>query len=825
MCIFSALAWGFKLSGATARPLFFSLILVLPWIPSPVPAAFLLWTGPVVYVVWLAVVSGMLMAKGRSPSASYISRPRTSLALAAAVAFAAYVASAWWLAAILPGGDEPHYLVITQSLLRDADIQVENNYSDGQYREFFPESLNSHAVVRGVNGQQYSVHAPGLPMVVAPAFALGGYPGVVVFLALIAAAGGALLWWFSHRLTGSSEAAWFAWAAGVLSAPFFFQAFSVYPDGLSATLVLFACLPLFERDVNRTTWFAIGAALSLMPWLHTRLVVVAAVLGLVLLLRLWGAVDRRLRIAAFLAIPIAAALGWAAFFVVVYGRFDPSAPYGGETQTHISEIWTGLPALFFDHQFGLLPNAPVYAFCLAGLAVLARDRPRLAAELAAISGSYIVAVSAFHMWWAGASAPARFLAPVLPLMAIPAAWLWTRTPHLATRAAGVAAVLVSVMTTILLVVVDRGFTAFNVRDGYGRGAEWINSVVDVALGLPSFFRNSSAEALLRAAIWIVAIAAAVFALRVLEKARARRATVALATPLVLAAAIMCALTAVWSVDGVAAPNPEKSQMSVLERYDSRWRPLGFTMSPLRTLDAQSVLPKIMVATPARRGRAASGTLLLAPEIVPGGEYELRLADPSASGTARLVIGRRARPIQTWNLDGDFGEGAARIQLPVNVGSLVVLGEQSAPVGAITLHPLKVWQGPSKISGEIARRVERYGPALVSFFDLSAMFPEPAGFWIAGRRDTRFAVGAVERGRFLQMFLRNAAVDNRVHVSVDGASQVLDLRAREERTLPVLIGPDRPGALIEIASETGFRPADVEPGSTDPRFLGVWVEFR
>jgi hypothetical protein len=297
----------------------------------------------------------------------------------------------------------------------------------------------------------------------------------------------------------------------------------------------------------------------------------------------------------------------------------------------------------------------------------------------------------------------------------------------------------------------------------------------------------------------------------------------LATPVVLAAAIMCALTAVWSVDGVAAPNPEKSQMSVLERYDSRWRPLGFTMSPLRTLDAQSVLPKIMVATPARRGRAASGTLLLAPEIVPGGEYELRLADPSASGTARLVIGRRARPIQTWNLDGDFGEGAARIQLPVNVGSLVVLGEQSAPVGAITLHPLKVWQGPSKISGEIARRVERYGPALVSFFDLSAMFPEPAGFWIAGGRESTVAIRPDQR-RSIPIVLRNGAIDNRVTLQAGAWRADFALTVGEEQRIEIPIGASG-AALLSIRSANGFRPSDVDANSRDTRFLGVFVQVK
>ena len=44
------------------------------------------------------------------------------------------------------------------------------------------------------NGEIYSIHAPGLSALVAPAFALGGYRGVVFLLLVLAACGSALAW-------------------------------------------------------------------------------------------------------------------------------------------------------------------------------------------------------------------------------------------------------------------------------------------------------------------------------------------------------------------------------------------------------------------------------------------------------------------------------------------------------------------------------------------------------------------------------------------------------------------------------------------------------
>src|SRR5262245_28035760 len=45
----------FKLSTSTSLPLFFSLVLLLPWIPGSVPPAFLIWSGPIEFGVWTAI--------------------------------------------------------------------------------------------------------------------------------------------------------------------------------------------------------------------------------------------------------------------------------------------------------------------------------------------------------------------------------------------------------------------------------------------------------------------------------------------------------------------------------------------------------------------------------------------------------------------------------------------------------------------------------------------------------------------------------------------------------------------------------------------------
>jgi hypothetical protein len=188
-----------------------------------------------------------------------------------------------------------------------------------------------------------------------------------------------------------------------------------------------------------------------------------------------------------------------------------------------------------------------------------------------------------------------------------------------------------------------------------------------------------------------------------------------------------------------------------------------------------------------------------------------------------VIGREARPSKTWDLDTEFRGGAAALRLPASVGSLSIVGDEGQ-LPALTLHPKFLWEGEARLSSDYARRVERYGPATVFFFDADT-FPEEPGFWVKGGRAAEIAVSLDDRSSHARIFLRNAAAANRVRLEVDGDEQILDLQPSEERQMNLPIADSRPGAFVRIESEGGFRPIDVEPGSRDSRYLGVWVEFR
>jgi hypothetical protein len=808
--------------------LLLSGIVLTPWLLGAVPAALYIWNGPLRIWLWAVLLAGLFLPAviRRAPSwlARTTSDPRRAPWLAAALAAVAYLAGAWQVFPQLPTGDEPHYLVIAQSLVKDHDLQIENNHRRGDYHDYYAGDLRPDYLQRGLNGEIYSVHAPGLSVIVAPVLALFGYPGVLVFLALVSAWATALTWTATWRVTSDAAASWFGWATAALSAPFFFQSFVVYPDAPGAALVMVGVLALVDdRPLSTRRIAATGAALALLPWLHTRYAAAAVMLGLMLCVRL-GSIRR---IAALLSIPLVSAAGWFAFFYAIYGSPDPRGPYGGSTQSDMANLGRGLVGLLFDQQFGVLPAAPVLLCALAGIVVLLRRSLRLAMALLLLVTPYGLVVSTYQMWWGGNSSPGRFVIPILLPLAIPAGvWFQTRRGHTG-RLLGLGALTVSLLTTITLAGVDRGTLLYNFRDGSSRLLTWLSPLVNITTGFPSVFQTTPSDAFLHGLVWLAAVALTAAAGIFAERRGAGRTPVALSVGLAAIVTSAIALSIVWRDHGVGPTmTPAAATAALLRTYDPDSRQIAIRYSPIRRVRARDLLTNLTLAE-----AGADPVSHEAPAItlfrLPAGVYAVE-GTGGTGGTSQppgpltVTVDGEFGPQWTFPL-GPLDDSAApwrrEFSLPAPVRALAV----KAATGHIVVRPVSVAGSHQQFSAGFPEHAARYGPAVVFLVDGQA-FMEAGGTWVEGGRSADFVVSA-DAGAPVRLLVRNPPVSNVVTLEGDGWRQYFVLAPGEERTTTLPFPPGSPALKMRVTAAHGARPAEFERGSTDTRFLGCWIETQ
>ena len=348
-------------------------------------------------------------------------------------------------------GDEPHYLMVAESLTVDHDLDVENNYQHGDGirfgHDYDPAEPGPHAR-RTRSGALWSVGDIGLPILLLPVYipatrlaplipatflaryrqspGLFAYSLIAFALICLTAFGASLLFAGLRRIVSPGEAAAITLML-VLSPPVVSHAFLVFPEVpafvVTCAVVWLLCQPTARLHAGIVA--VIVGSLGLLPWMHHRFSFLS--LGLIIAAiihhRAWFVAQSRVSLLALALLFVLPQLGLHLYTWANWGTLGGAQALDG-LPFSVSGIATGGVGLIADREFGLLAYGPIYLLVPACVALTWRRTWYLAIPLLLA----IIPSAAFVVWRGGYAPAARYLVALTPLLTLPVAFALRRRP-------------------------------------------------------------------------------------------------------------------------------------------------------------------------------------------------------------------------------------------------------------------------------------------------------------------------------------------------------------------------------------------------------------
>ncbi len=358
-------------------------------------------------------------------------------------------------------GDEPKYLRLADSLSHDLDVDLASGHTDTLTARAFARNLRGlaqalaaaaadwvqapqpeldarewragHWTVAGRAGGHYSVHGAGLPLLLVPARVMQARldPSRPHSLALLTLVGlwSAALWHtlrLAQEVSASSSAGALAGLLVAFSAPILLGGWHFYPEAAACAITpwLARGLRAAGSPLRRPRVVALAFACGALPWLHAKFVVLALLAFALLCWRVGRSRGRQALALLAASLPLAALLLFHHHVTgllrpdALYLRYAPDfyAPPGGAGPPRLA---LGLVTALFGQRDGVFVMAPLALIGAIGLPWLWRRERRAALVVALLfCGAWLTA--ALHGGGAPGP-PGRLMAPVLTLLAAPAA--------------------------------------------------------------------------------------------------------------------------------------------------------------------------------------------------------------------------------------------------------------------------------------------------------------------------------------------------------------------------------------------------------------------
>lgn len=320
-------------------------------------------------------------------------------------------------------GDEPHFLMITSSLVNDHDINLRNNYNNKDYTFFYPIALRPHAKIHTAT-EIYSAHGTGLPLLLTPGYLVGYRTGAVFIIILLASLLSTTIFSLAYAVTEKNTTSICLSLLMIFTTPLFFyslQLFSELPAALIIAYIFTAVFIAKEQQLPKNKTLFIGILLAFLPWLHIRYIFFTVIFLVYLSLNL----KHKTRLLLPISLSIILLL---LYMKTCFGEFSFTAQYFAIT-AGFHHLFRGIIGNFIDRQFGLFVYSPYYIFIGAGLFYFWKVKRRLFLLWSITVIPFIIIISSYYEWYGGYCPPLRYMIPVVPLLIVPLAYLFQQNKH------------------------------------------------------------------------------------------------------------------------------------------------------------------------------------------------------------------------------------------------------------------------------------------------------------------------------------------------------------------------------------------------------------
>lgn len=321
------------------------------------------------------------------------------------------VSTVIYLRGIHLSGDEPHYLMITQSLVEDGDFDLKNNFEEKTYLNYIPVEVRFHG--SEINGKYRSFHLPGVSYLLIPFYLLfklvGGVIPASLYFRLAAAVINAffalaLYYILRKKFTGKDITG--IWLLFLCIYPLVFHSIHLYPELPAAALMMGAYIFTFSDKKN---YLLSGLFLSFIPWFHVKYLPPLVVLTLTILYHLLKPFkpfqingEKIKQLIRFFFFPLISFILLVVFCKTLYNTYSPTNIFPKESYWAVPILLRikVFFAYFLDQRDGLLFYSPLFFLTFFGLKKQLKDRNLLLG----IAFSYVL----FHSFTSvrGAYSPA-----------------------------------------------------------------------------------------------------------------------------------------------------------------------------------------------------------------------------------------------------------------------------------------------------------------------------------------------------------------------------------------------------------------------------------